>query len=91
MWAGLAQGGLFHPILPSLHVNDIPIHSHHFELALIAENMAIITTSRKTTLLVSYLKSYLCELQRWLSEWRTVINVSKRAAIIFAQAGQRFI
>jgi hypothetical protein len=42
-------------------------------------------------LLVSYLASYLWEFQRWLSEWRTVINVSKSDAIIFAQAGQRFI
>jgi hypothetical protein len=29
--------------------------------------------------------------QRWLSEWRIAINVSKRTVIIFAHAGQRFI
>jgi hypothetical protein len=92
MCAGLAQVGLIHPIFPSLYeyVNDIPTRSHHFELALIADNTAIITTSRKPTLLVSYLASYLCEIQRWLSEWRTVIHVPKSAAIIFAQTGQRF-
>ena len=42
-------------------------------------------------LLVSYLEFYLNELQRWLSDWRIAINVSKRNAIIFARAGRRFI
>ena len=50
-----------------------------------------IATSRKPTLLVSYLESYLNDLQRWLSEWRIAINVSKSTAIIFARAGRRFI
>jgi muramoyltetrapeptide carboxypeptidase LdcA involved in peptidoglycan recycling len=40
-------------------------------------------------LLVSYLESYLNDLQRWLSEWRIAINVSKSSAIIFGRAGRR--
>jgi len=67
------------------------IHPHHVTLALYADDTAIIATSRKPTLLVSYLKSYLNELQRWLSEWRIAINVSKSTAVIFAPAGRRFI
>jgi len=46
--------------------------------------------SRKQTLLVSYLESYLNDSQRWLSEWRMAINVSRSTAIIFARAGLRF-
>jgi len=65
--------------------------SHHVELALYADDTAIIATSRKPTLLVSYLESYLNDLQRWLSEWRIAINVTKSTAIIFARAGRRFI
>jgi hypothetical protein len=65
--------------------------SHHVDLALYADDTAIIDTSRKPTLLVSYLESYLNDLQRWLSEWRIAINVSKSTAIIFARAGRRFI
>jgi hypothetical protein len=65
--------------------------SHHVEIALYADNTSIIATSRKLTLLVSYLESYLNDLQRWLSEWRIAINVSKSTAIIFARAGRRFI
>jgi len=90
MRAGVAQGGLIFPVLFSLYVNDIPSPSHHVELALYVDDTAIIATSRKPTLLVNYLDSYLNDLQRWLSEWRIVINVSKSTAIIFARAGRRF-
>jgi hypothetical protein len=69
----------------------MPSPSHHVELALYADGTAVIATSRKPTLLVSYLESYLTDLQRWLSEWRIAINISKRSAIIFARAGRRFI
>jgi hypothetical protein len=88
-WDG--SGRIDTPILFSLYVNDMPSPSHHVELALYADGTAIIATSRKPTLLVSYLESYLNDLQRWLSEWRIAINVSKSTAIIFARAGRRFI
>ena len=88
MWAGMAQDGLISPVLFSLYVNDMPSPSHHAELALYADETAIIATSRK---LVSYLESYLNDLQRWLSKWRIAINVSKSPAIIFALVGRRFI
>ena len=91
MRAGVAQGGLISPVPFSLHVNDMPPHSHHVELALYADDTAIIATSRKPTLLVSYLESYLNDLQRWLSDWRIAINVTMCTAIIFARAGRRFI
>jgi hypothetical protein len=53
----------------------MPTPSHHVELALYEDDTAIITTSHKPTLLVSYLESYLSDLQRWLSECRIAINV----------------
>ena len=90
MKSGVAQGGLIPPIL-SLYVNDMISPSHHVELALYADDTAIIATSRKPTLLVSYLESYLNDLQRWLSEWRIAINVFKSTTIIFVHAGRRFI
>jgi hypothetical protein len=91
MQAGVSQGGLISPVLFSLYVNDMLSPSRHVELALYADDTAIIATSRRATLLVSYLESYLSYLQRWLSEWRISINVSKSTAIIFARAGRRFI
>jgi len=75
MRAEVAQGGLISPVLFSLYVNDMPSPSHHVELALYADDTAVIATSRKPTLLVSYLESYLNDLQRWLSEWRIAINI----------------
>jgi len=89
--AGVAQGRLISPVLFSLYINDMPLPSHHVELALYADDTAIIATSRKPTLLVIYLESYLNDLQRWLSDWRITINVPKSTAIIFARAGWRFI
>jgi hypothetical protein len=91
MRAGVAQGGLISPALFNLYVNDMPSPSHHVEFALYAGDTAIIATSRKPTLLVSYLEAYLNDLQRWLTEWRIAIDVSKSTAIIFARAGRRFI
>jgi len=91
MRAGVAQGDLISPVLFSLHVNDMSTPSNHVELALYADDTAIIATSRKPTLLISYLESYLSDLQQLLSEWRIAINASKSTAIIFVWAGQRFI
>jgi len=61
MRAVVAQGGLISPELFSLYVN-MPSPQHHVEFALYADDTAI--TSRKPTLLVSYLESYLNDLQR---------------------------
>jgi hypothetical protein len=75
MRAGVTQGGLISPVLFSLYVNDMPSPSHHIELALYADDTAVMTTSGKPTLLVRYLESYLIDLQRWMSEWIMTINV----------------
>ena len=73
MRAGVTQGGLISPVLFSLYVNDMPKPSHHVELALCADDTAIIAASRTPALLVSYLHSYLSHLERWLTEWRIAI------------------
>jgi hypothetical protein len=49
----VAEGGLISHVLFSLYVNDM--HSHLNQLTLYADDTAIIATSRKPTLLVSYL------------------------------------
>jgi hypothetical protein len=90
MSAGVAHGGIISPVLFSLYVNDMPSPSRRVELALYADDTAIIATSRQPTLLVKYLETYLSDLERWLSEWRIAINVSKSSAMLFAKAGRRF-
>jgi hypothetical protein len=89
MRAGVAQGGIFTPVLFSLYVNDLPSPSHHVELALYADDTAVIATSRQPALLVKYLETYLSDIERWLSEWRIAINVSKSSAMLFAKTGRR--
>lgn len=84
----MAQGGLVSSIVFNLCV-DIPVRSHHVELALYADDTAIIATSRKPVLLVSYQKSYLGYLEWWLREWRITMNVSKSTLMLFAKAGRR--
>jgi hypothetical protein len=68
MQAGVVQGGLIFPVLFSLYVNNMPTPSHHVELALYVDNMAIIAMFCKPVLLVSYLESFLSDLEHWLRE-----------------------
>ena len=56
------------PFSSSVYVNDMPSPSHHVELALYADDTAIIATSRKPTLFDSLLQSYFNEHQLRLSE-----------------------
>ena len=88
--AGVAQGGLVSPVLFSLYVKDMPAPSRHVGLVFYADDTAIIATSRSPVLLVSYIETYLSDVERWLREWRIAINVSKSNAVFFAKAGWRF-
>ena len=45
------------PLSSSVCVNDVPSTSYHVKLALYADETAIIATSRRPTLSVSYLDS----------------------------------
>jgi hypothetical protein len=91
MQAGVTQGALISTFFFCLYVNDMPTSSHHVELALYADDTAIIATSRKPPLLVRYLESYLSDLQQSLNEWRIAISVSKSTAIIFARFRRSFV
>jgi hypothetical protein len=53
--------------------------------SLYVNNTAIIATSSKPVLLVSYLESYLSNIEQWLKEWRITINVSKSTAMLFTR------
>jgi hypothetical protein len=89
MRAGVVQGGLVSTVLFSLYVNEIPTLSLHVELAQYADDTARGATSRSPSLLVGYLETYLDRLERWLRDWRIVINVSKSTAVLFVKAETR--
>jgi hypothetical protein len=67
----------------------VPSPSHHVELALYADDTAVVTTSRQPALLVKYPETYLSDLERWLSEWTIAIIVSKSSAMLFVKTGGR--
>jgi hypothetical protein len=67
----------------------MPSPSRHVELAFYADDTAVIATFHQPAVLVKYLETYLSDLERWLSEWRIAINVSKSSAILFAKTGRR--
>jgi hypothetical protein len=90
MRAGVAQGGIVSPVLFGMYVNDMRMPSRHVQSVLYAEDMTIISTSRKSALLIRYLQTYLSDLERWLREWRIAINVSKTNAMLFAKEAWRF-
>jgi hypothetical protein len=89
MRAGVARGGIISPVLFSLYVNDMPSPSRHVELALYADDTAVIATFRQPELLVGYLDPYISDLERWLSKWRIAINDSKSSAMLFAKTVRR--
>jgi hypothetical protein len=57
MWAGMAEDGMISPVLFSLHVDDMPMPSHHVELVLNADDTATTAMSRQLVLLVSCLET----------------------------------
>ena len=85
MRAEVAQGGLISPVIFSLYFNGMPIRSLHVDLTLYEDETAITATSHRPALLVSYLESYLSDLERWLKEWMIAINVSKSTAMLFTR------
>ena len=78
MRAGVVQGGLISSVLFYVNVNDMPVPSHHVELAFYADYTVVMATSRKAELIFSCLKAYLANLERLLTKWRITINISKR-------------
>ena len=68
----------------------MPSPSRHVELAVYADDTAVIATSRQPALLFKYLETCFIGLERWLSEWRIAISVSKISAMLFAKTGWRF-
>jgi hypothetical protein len=66
----------------------MPVPSHHVNLALFADDMTITDTSSKTALLISCLKSYLRDPERWLREWTIANIVSKSTTMHFAKVGR---
>jgi hypothetical protein len=67
----------------------MPTPSRHVELALYADDTALVATSRRPSLLVSYQETYLVRLQHCLRHWKIAFNVSKSAAVLLPSTARR--
>jgi len=91
VWSGVAQGELISPVLFSPYVIDMHPSLAPRRVSSLPVRRPSHPRNRKPTILVSYMESYFNDLERWLSEWRIAMNVSKSTLTIFALAGRRFI
>lgn len=82
--AGVPQGAVLSPTLFNIFTHDIPKHPKT-ELALFADDAAIITTSKSTKLLANNLQNHTDLLLEYDSKWGIKINPAKTQAIIFTK------
>jgi hypothetical protein len=87
--SGVVHGGLIYIVLFSLYANDRPAPPSHVELALYADDTALVATFRNSSLLVSYLEIYLIRLEYWLQDCKIAINVSKSTWVLSAKTARR--
>jgi len=66
----------------SLHVDDMPMPSHHVELALNMDNMTATATSCQLVLLSAAWK-HCSDQEWWMRDWRIAISILKRTAMLF--------
>lgn len=82
--AGVPQGSLLGPVLFNIFINDMP-RTEKVELALYADDTALITQSRRGFLASNRLQAALDNLEEWYEKWRVKINVSKSNAVLFTK------
>lgn len=78
--AGVPQGSVLGPILYNLYTHDIPKNDYS-EIALFADDTAIISQCRNETLTVSRLEKSLDEIVKWMDKWKIGINNEKTQAV----------
>lgn len=80
--AGLAQGTCLSPILYALYIADVP-SGRHTELALYADDTAILSAAKSSNTIVERLNESLQSIQNYLRKWKIRINTKKTQAILF--------
>lgn len=86
--AGVPQGSIVGPVLFNLFTNDIPTVHNKVELALYADDAAIISQSTNTHELGRQLQPALDDISAWYSRNRIALNVGKTKATCFSQKGR---
>lgn len=77
---GLPQGSVLAPVLFNLFINDIP-KGEQTQLALFADETAIISESLQLNLAKIYTQRHLEEIARYFHKWKIKINAAKTQTI----------
>lgn len=86
--AGVPQGSIIGPLLFNIYTSDLPT-TDSTELAIFADDTAIIADSWRPELVTAKLQEALDELELWYTKWRIKINVSKTNAVLYARRRTR--
>ena len=80
--AGVPQGSVFGPTLYLIYTADLPTDNNVLT-STFADDTAILSRHRDPARASFILNSHLNKLQRWLANWRIVVNESKSTHITF--------
>jgi len=82
--AGLPLGAVLSTTLFAIYISDMP-HPQHTQLALYADDTALLTQSWRTETIVRRLNHALTVLYRYFTKWKLQVNITKTAAILFTK------
>ena len=82
--AGLPQGAVLSTTLFTLYIADIP-HPPDTQLALYADDIAILSQSWRPDTITRRLNSTMSQLLRYFNKWKLRVNVSKTELILFTK------
>lgn len=86
---GVAKGAVLSPTLYNIYTSDIPKQLNNTELALFADDTAIFSSSRFSSIIINSLKSSMTRLDRYFLKWKIKLNTSKTEAIFFTRRRTR--
>ncbi|KAJ1169665.1 hypothetical protein NDU88_001556 [Pleurodeles waltl] len=83
--AGVPQGSILGPFLFNIFTNYIPKDLKKPDLALCADDVAVISHSFSEKEAAKNLEASLCKISGWYSDWWMQLNTSKTAATLFTR------
>lgn len=83
--AGVPQGGIISPFLFNVFTNDIPVDLERTELALYADDAAVIVRSLRIDAIGRLLQTSLDTISQWYADWRIALNSSKTTATLYTR------
>ena len=82
--SGLPQGAVLSTTLFALYISDIP-HPPNIQVALYADDTAILTQSWRTDTIARRLTHAMTILHRYFTKWKLRVNINKTEAILFTK------